>query len=261
MTLLHYTSADAALAILQTGVLHATMVHYMNAAREFQHALDLAREIVESELRNTEDPEESIAVCNEIIERVRSLTVFAVSFSAKDDDLSQWRAYCPRDGGHALEFDSELLRESAEHAGFSLRKCIYDRKEQIEALLPTIKALIASIASTAISEWATGRERFEEQIALVGAQLKDPAFKDEAEWRLIAGPSASHVVKYRSNRAMIVPYVEYSVTVSNGPLKGMLLGPHRHPELAAKSVRHLTASKYGWPFKVRVSPIPFRSLE
>jgi len=258
--LYHYTSPHAALAILQSGTLRASMIHYMNDAREFQYAIELAHEVVSEELRNASGDEDAQRACSEFLTKVRRLAVFATSFSSEDDDLSQWRAYCPVDGGHALEFDGARLHALAENTGFTLRPCIYERDKQIEALRPLVRRLIRFTSSSSIAEWAEGYEAFVEEIALVGAQLKDPAFGSEREWRLIAGPRKQEVL-FRANRALIVPYIELKLAAEPSPLTGVLVGPHRHPELATRSVHLVTAQRFRWPIRVRESPIPYRSLE
>ncbi|MFS1983397.1 DUF2971 domain-containing protein [Vibrio breoganii] len=48
--------------------------------------------------------------------------------------LSQWRSYCPQEGGYCIEFDDDILRSSVINPGIqpvrSFQECIYDQKEK-----------------------------------------------------------------------------------------------------------------------------------
>ena len=117
-TLWHYTSPAAVLGILTRGVIRATMIHYLNDSRELNYALNLATDVIEEEAEA--GPNSLADLCKEFLGRIRNIAVYVASFSAQKDDLSQWRAYCPSGGGHALAFETAALLSAAEGAGYKL---------------------------------------------------------------------------------------------------------------------------------------------
>ena len=54
-----------------------------------------------------------------------NLTPFVASFSENGDQLSQWRAYCPKGNGFSIGFRYSDLSYLLKTTGFRLVKCIY----------------------------------------------------------------------------------------------------------------------------------------
>lgn len=129
----HYTSQKGLLGILKTGKLWMTDILYLNDSSEFKHTLGLIKLDLEKRekqlpplrgfLSSTNTQEDDIinktrytfekikTFCEGIgdITQERRFENFVFSLSHKEDDLSQWRSYCPKEGGFSIEFDYERL--------------------------------------------------------------------------------------------------------------------------------------------------------
>jgi hypothetical protein len=101
--------------------------------------------------------------------------------------------------------------------------------------------------------------------------MKDEAFSEELEWRLIhyrdaytsRQPQSS--LEYRAVKNYLVPYVALDVTPMAGvnahpqvPIAEVIVGPKPHPELAAASVQSLLRNDHAFA-TVRNSAIPLRA--
>lgn len=253
----HYTSPTGALGILQSRAIRATMIHYLNDARELTYALDLAKEVLQEE--SGKEDGDAGQECRDFLDRIRKMAVYVASFSTKEDDLSQWRAYCPAEGGHAICFEAPGLRSVAEPAGYQLLPCLYARDQQLEMLRPIIRRMLRDPNARRSQDLY---DAYALEVAVCGAQLKHEAFSGEHEWRLVGGPAPEcESLQYRDNGALIIPF--RSLSLAANPYLGIveiMIGPHRHPELAARSLRMLTTRDFGWPARITHSKAPFRSL-
>lgn len=118
--LYHYTSTAGAQGILTSGSLRASMIHYMNDAMEFQHALNVARELL-TEIDATTGKDR----CEEFLSVLSGVAIFVFSLTIHGDQLSQWRAYAAN-GGYALAFEFDHLQRIADANNARLVKCDYD---------------------------------------------------------------------------------------------------------------------------------------
>jgi channel protein (hemolysin III family) len=129
--LYHYTSMQGLLGIFSFRELWASKIHYLNDAREFCLALELARG--ELEKRKQAAQSEGVrAFLQRTIDRifqVSRLNIHVVSFSEDSDSLSQWRAYSGGSGGFALGMESTHLEALAVRQNFFLAPCVYDEKK------------------------------------------------------------------------------------------------------------------------------------
>jgi hypothetical protein len=213
---------------------------------------------------------------------------FAVSFCAKNDLLSQWRAYGD-EGGFSLEIyplartlvqgpDSEamnvVLLRSPVGRQIVVRKVNYDPIEQQaefrERLIATSKlldevtqelpdadatAVVGTLLTSSLIEWVYS--------------VKDVAFAEEQEWRLICLPDIDHfyggktykhygAVKTRVRNGAIVPYVVVEPIEGLLPINSVTCGPALHPNLTKKAVTLALASKK-YCSTVHESRVPLRT--
>src|ERR1700682_5629445 len=118
----HYTSQAGLLGIVRTKQIWATSAHYQNDSKEFQYALELSRGII-ANLRAYSMPAEEerlLRAMRNALESIKNLNIFVTSFSEHEDQLSQWRGYCPVGSGLALGFDFNRINAAAEKQGFQL---------------------------------------------------------------------------------------------------------------------------------------------
>jgi hypothetical protein len=261
--LFHYTSPTALLSVLQKKVVWASMIHYMNDSQELDYALDLAREVISEEAMHRSFNVSRFGLCGDFLEAIRRIAVFAFSLSERQDLLSQWRAYCPPEGGYSIAFDTLHLKSIAEAEGFQLVQCDYDRAVQISKIRPLINEMLQ--AASRLPDGSTGTDlydRFAVRMARIGVSVKHPSFQEEREWRLITGPGRNpNSVSYRATTSLLVPYCELSFAEEKlSPITSIMVGPNRHADLAARSVHSLTATTHGWPIQVLHSETPFRVL-
>lgn len=256
--LYHYTSVEGALGILGSGSVRASMIHYMNDARELRHALDLAEErIFEIAHRHENYARE---LCSEFITAVQLIAVYVFSLSPHRDQLSQWRAY-GGSGGYAIGIAGSHLQQVAHANSAMLVKCEYDVAKQRALLAPLVDDMLSHATVTQNESRLGGLlESFAGRFTVAAATIKHPSFREEEEWRLISGVSVDRtMVRYRTGRGLVVPYTEWSLChAGQYPVATVVVGPTLPGPLASRSLHHLTAGSLGWPVKVEFSESPLR---
>lgn len=188
--------------------------------------------------------------------------------SENGDLLSQWRGYADDGRGVSIGFNSEYLtalasaRASRDENGFTLRKLLYDPSKQAEIAnehLGSLKPLLEKgafrspkgtlLAPRSDEETAKIRAATEEayvvtlEAMLRMFEIKNPAFAEEIEWRLISlsiKRPDNQQNRFRACCEKIVPYLEV-------PLEGLdcraistvVLGPrHTTPPHVIKQMFH-----------------------
>jgi len=269
----HYTDAAGLLGIIKGRALWATHIRFLNDAREFLHAVDLAQAYVQR-LKSQHNP---------LLMSTLSLTLegmpgntFVISFSEDGDVLSQWRGYC-RSGGYSMDFDSQKLRQFADEQRFVLVKCTYDRTEQEQLIqnliLQAIREFPHYIPTGTVPAVITEEERarffsaqwFFPKMQRLASAMKDPAFKEEREWRLIGAlllPLPPLDVRPRGS--LLIPYETFKLqsgtpATFEGVITRVLVGPNPDQELAVFSIARMQQCGYiGWDLRVETSKIPYR---
>src|SRR6266566_5873297 len=186
-SLYHYTNAIALHEILASRIIRATMLHYLNDAKEFRHGLHWARyEILQlSHTATAVAHRDLFAQFADSLERMENLHICVFCMSETRDLLSQWRSYCPPEGGYALGFDSARLVAMMAGSGFRLVKCSYDVTSQ----RAIISEILRAIVPPHLAELDAGRldvpralegllAAFGSRFALPAAVFKDPAFSE-----------------------------------------------------------------------------------
>ena len=175
--------------------------------------------------------------------------MFLASFSTDDDSLSQWRAYADNGAGVALGFDlsnipKEPIGDGLSHAG--LVKCEYRLNTQREAIISCLEPQMALAARY-------GHAFVQREVAIaaagsalvtvneLGMALKNPGFKEEKEWRLVAMAARNEPVpealSFRNTDFGPAPYVPIKLgTAGLDRLRDVVLGPRVDP-IAERSVR------------------------
>ena len=258
--LYHYTSQSSLLGILKENCLWATAARYLNDSSECKYGLSLISERLDRAAEQTADKVEAV----KLSAIARDLTVFptvcVASLTMEGDLLSQWRAYSNNSGGVALAFRSERLREAAHDQNFYLAPCLYTEEEQ----LAEVDKYIKEIRNRLRSSQSDGRNHGN-GIALatrVAVCLKNEAFKEEREWRLISMPMTITSLHFRPGASMLLPFFEFKLGDDrNGYLDSIRVGPTPNPELAITSIRMLL-NREGLSdpnSRVTLTQIPFRS--
>lgn len=264
----HYTSGSGLLGIIESSSLWATKIQYMNDSKEFAHSIDLAA----SELRRhkIKTPHgHTSALCDALIDRLdrlSQLAVYVACFSEVEDSLSQWRGYCPPSFGYSLGFDADVLGAIAKPQDFDLQPCIYDDdrkrkviKEWVDSTLMQLSAACPVDADPAdFCEKHAGR--FITQFWEFAPYMKDKAFQDEREWRLVGlVPSFDTRLSVRAGKSKLVPYVPIKLDFTKAPelLWNAAIGPNPHMELAIQSLS-LALRNCHFLHGVRPTSVPYR---
>lgn len=277
--LYHYTSADGLKEIILRRKIWASSVFSLNDWEEFSCGrtafMDRLRELARKNWSlNASDIKWIEGQVEAFGPSMRPHT-YVCSFSTDDDDLSQWRAYCPK-GGFALGFPTTVLESLARRQEFALAACRYAenvKRQLAETLVDRISVRFSDLRSL-ISEESTRllvgntlREIFIGSIP----EFKDVAFEKENEWRLISLPEAADGrPAFRTRNGLVVPYLEFELHDAElWKNVEVRVGPCPHPEEGKEFAKMLLTSglchsekmndsSTTWAGQVRNSAVPYR---
>ena len=246
----HYTSGHGLLGIMGSSSIWATKIQYMNDSKEFAHAIDLASASIRRR-KSTQSDARFSDFCDALIdhlERISGMEFYVACFSEVEDSLSQWRGYCPSGFGYSIGFDGDNLRAIAATQGFLLRQCIYTRRDQELAVNQWVDSTLIDLTSSCPST-EEPRAFCENRVGIFLSEfikfapyMKDDAFADEREWRLVALiPSTDSRIQLRPGKSMLVPYAPIDLRLSLGSplLWNIRIGPTPHAKLSMDSLSHL----------------------
>jgi Protein of unknown function (DUF2971) len=175
--------------------------------------------------------------------------------SEEGDLLSQWRGYASEASGFSIGFNKEYLEKLAESQpsekfGISLRHVEYDKLKQKEMISEVIKEILQHVKGGALfypGGLLTSKEQEKIHEKALNSlhrsfarflpylyKIKNPAFKEEKEWRLSAivlrgGLDDLGMLKdldYQSRGDRIVPFFEVPLKPLNiEPFSKVILGP------------------------------------
>ena len=128
----HYTTQDGFLKIIDSGVLWATQLQYMNDSMEFAIAINLAKNKLEERSKCFDKDaceHRLLQTTKDELNDIANVHGCSVSFSEDPDLLSQWRSYSGS-AGVAISFSTYGLTRAASRAGGGLWRCIYEEEDQ-----------------------------------------------------------------------------------------------------------------------------------
>ncbi|MGA8151521.1 MAG: DUF2971 domain-containing protein [Terriglobales bacterium] len=180
--LYHYTSAEGLEGIIKRKELWATDIRFFSDSSEFQYTIDLARELSSQRTENLEK-----RVLREILQYKETDTTFcAFCLSEEGDLLSQWRGYCPREGGCSLGFSGAAMRLSLLQQGYWLERCEYDCETQRDRVNELLNRAMRDFHQRDTGDGPVANRAkpivpgFVRALSRVAATLKHPAFSEEA---------------------------------------------------------------------------------
>ena len=271
--LYHYTSQKGLLGILGIDPdepkpkLWMTNIFYLNDSSEFTYTLELViselmthKEKGLSELIEDKGIKGNTLRIYEHIERVlkgflsddcKITETYVFSLSKNGDDLSQWRGYCPKEGGFAIGFDSDKLLSIIENSEsmFHIEKCIYNLDEQ----------------KSEISSMLNDNHSFNlnfgvfQKITKMSSYFKNDKFIGEREYRIISCGKPDKL-KHREGTSMIIPYIEGNLLDEDGklPISEIIVGPTSDINLSILSIESLLKSFGYKDVDVKSSKITYR---
>ena len=248
----HYTNGPGLLGILNPDQTHiyATDALYLNDTRELLIALEHQVAMMKREL-DSEGSDGEITVRGlfklwfgaALDDAAPAEGVYVTSFCKRGDLLSQWRGY-GTGAGFALGFSRSELSDA--WAGTEDRLIDVEYSEPNEDLLDRLKPKTLQLGE---------RITLNANAADIAA-LKDPAFSEEAEVRLVAPPDGREV-HFRSGPRGLIPYLKVDFPATC--VKEVRLGPGLSDETAVRAVQCLGLERGLVELKVSHSAIPYRS--
>lgn len=281
--LYHYTTISGFKGIVESRTLWASDVRYMNDSAELQYIVSLLQDCSESYQDHKQFLKRFI---DWMIHRITNgHMVFAASFRANGNLLSQWRGYSQIGKGVSIGFKNEDILSLALANQFQLGRCIYQREKQLALINSVIETLLSISPAIDVecsrdeSRLDTLFNRIEADMLRIAALLKHPSFAEEDEWRLVSPVITDYLsepVYFRESISMLIPFyafplVEEAVVKGLGedkntvaqraiPIEHVFVGPTPHSTLSLNSIR-LYLQKQGVKLGKEISycKIPYRN--
>ncbi|EKO3854998.1 DUF2971 domain-containing protein [Vibrio harveyi] len=279
----HYSDANALRSIIENKELWLTGHEYMNDVQEFDDGFNLLKDKIRDYFVSAGIDSSAQAVIEHIISRLESTLAFSCSFSNEADLLSQWRSYCPEDGGFSIGFDQDVLRASVVNPGApkNIRKfedCIYEPEEKLRQALLHAEHCTNGL----LQQIGNGRESSTYYTTFLSfltycLRCKNEHFREESEVRLItyahnamqliqvqdvSGMAPQSIfseeeISFRTNKNIFVPYIKQKFDVS--AVKEIYIGPCKNFDTVLKGLTlFLRSQGLHEQIEVKQSEIPFR---
>lgn len=268
MELYHYTDQNGFIGIIGNKNLWATKVQYLNDNNEFHLALSIAKEQLEKlhKTKRSKNELDRIGRLNATLKNIKNINMCVCSLSEKGDLLSQWRGYSSGLGGYSIGFKKDILETVALRNNFQLRKCIYDKKQQVKIIKDLIIETLSKFSdyeepnTEFLGCSSKSSDYFNDQLAKLAPIIKDSSFSEESEWRLISSKGLClTILDYRVGRSMLTPYFKIQFKEAfKKALSKVVVGHTPHEKLAI-SATEMFLYKHVGNIHVKASLIPYRN--
>ena len=239
--LYHYTNQSSLLNILETHLLFASDIRFLNDSQEYKLGLESIKRAIDERAMKLNPGDANFDHYGRMLEAIHgtgSGPLYVASWSEKSDDLCQWRAYSGSGTGYAVQMDGNQIQQLAKEQNFIFAPCIYEPDER--------RKWINAIVDLGLEEMIEGgRTKSSECLSTItlinhlirfSPLLKHEAFKGEQEWRLICGPLGRPARGYGAHqgRSTMVPHVAFNLHTENAPsgISNLVVGPCADQELA-----------------------------
>lgn len=295
----HYTDLNGFFNILQNRELWVSNVNYLNDRQEMQDGITACVGVIQETLSQEEDSRRRDFLYHLLsrIEKgesdgswaVSQADVFAMSFCAGSDLLTQWREYGVR-GGIAIGFDIDRLQNQCRLAKVPncrpqeagpfqasdldipvLQKVIYDTRvktEIIQRILTFGFELLAHNDDPAAFHKICSE--FSDVLLRYVPLFKNQSFFSEQEMRYVYTRSAAsgrdRSIHFRPRNGLILPFMKFRLLDREGqpldtlPILHIIVGPCPQQKDLADSIKYYLRNN-GNPdlvYCVRRSTIPYR---
>jgi|GEM_PF-2689534 len=128
MKLYHYTDSAAIKAVLEHGRLWLSDIRYLNDHNEYMEGEKIIRSVFENKVSGlpTANTTKIMKHLESYFDSSKASFTLIGSFSRGEDLLSQWRGYCPKSGGYALEFEFNDIKKFC----VPLHECVYENAKK-----------------------------------------------------------------------------------------------------------------------------------
>lgn len=276
----HYTNDIGLAGILSSGTLRFTDLFSVNDPSEIKHGFSHAIEI----LKNLSDKGTTLekAFCSRFFKLYqdqlhKTAHYYVCSFSTKDDDLNQWRAYADNGQGYNLVFNCERLENfftkelpnSKDHnSTFETRYNDSEIHELHNQIISEMFPLIShaenhSFSDEELNMFIKTLSR-ELSMRLIHSALffKHEAYKDENEYRFMQffrGDQPTPNLRKRPRGYELIEFVDLDFSsIKNDVLKKIVIGPAADQEKSEKFVNHYLLEHGYKNIEVLRSKFPYR---
>lgn len=289
--LYHYTGAASLKKILETKELLATHFEFTNDPTELRYGQSV---VLKETARTLAGLGSNEAWAKPILDKVLAkiehegfhddMPTFVACFSADNDNLGQWRAYAQDGRGYAVGFDTARWEydKTNPDIGTTLVECSYDAEAMAKEIAEQQRRIIERGSQQRSSTISAGSQTgvdfdIEKALFMVGAsatlRLKNPGFRDEKEWRLVALPDDSLRGKpngqyVREVAGAFAPAIALRLSQKEQrlPLRRIVMGPCHAQEGRTKTAEYglrellrLTGNDVAKDGFIKSSRIPYRS--
>ncbi|HAI30413.1 MAG: hypothetical protein CMO07_03785 [Thalassospira sp.] len=256
MILYHYCSNETFLSILRAREIWASELSLSNDRMEGTWLGGVLSDLCDKHGIDVADKARLLSIFDNV---VSFFGAAGFCLSEEGDLLSQWRGYANDGTGVSIGFSSEYFEALSKILGergnisFNLRKVNYDLEAQQNNLKIPVEKIVEFLEKGAFLNPFGGllfQPTEEEQKRYTKAfgdlnsllmsmgfemfQMKNPAFKEEMEWRLVSivlrgtkeNLSDLTRMEYRSAADRIIPYRRFPLlSLSQKPIQEVILGP------------------------------------
>jgi len=261
--LFHYTDVKGLEGIITNQEMRATDHCFLNDKSEFDNGLKMFKKLVANReielsdfIKDRYDFDHDIASVVRTIKRQKG--VYCCSFTGNGNLLSQWRGYCPKEGGYSIGFGRQALLNLTNKEYTELFCCEYREQEQFAMAKKTIEQMLLRFdGSSGLSGCSnqTFHTHLKSDICFIASAFKNCHFEEEAEWRLVSRPSRDREIYYRADGNMLKPYI--TLDLPNTTIEKIIIGPCKNPQLAKQALKEFVRSK-GIDPTIVISDIPLR---
>ncbi len=263
-SLYHYTNMDGLLGISHSGKIWASDIEYLNDEAEFNRPNKQFTSLIKKAVSRIDHADLHEALKDYFTRPgiLKTHSVYAISFCQEPDSLNMWRGYGAHYGYNIGYAYSDLTETLAFSDNVFLAPCLY--YENVKQLGRILQDIWYKVVEEMISRFSN-KEKLEsfyneitKIILIICSTLKDIAFKDEKEWRLIIlKESIDATIKFRKGNSMLIPYLDYPLEKDMPLWREITIGPTPNKGLAKNSISKMCKSKGNDCF-ISVSKTPLR---
>lgn len=263
--LFHYTTLKGLQGILDERMIWSSHTNSFNDPTELQYGKNLIVDELTARLNEIVIPEIQQMLKQIIYEVnifIREYQNYVTCFCESGSLLSQWRSYAESGGGFSIGFvfTSETtyyhqIDELNESSYLALRKVVYEKEKQmqwvktyVDKLLKAAEEALFRLNTTSGEVPIAWAEKAATQAINVFIELvisfKNPAFYQEAEWRIIKIKQASHkpgLLHFRQEKSELIPYLHTYICTSKSshkfPINKIIVGPLSEPKQTKASIK------------------------
>lgn len=290
--LYHYTTLNGLRGILASRSLWFSHISSFNDPSELQYGKSVVIDQLNDAIMKEDD---------QVVKKLLSLLIgwikafdnallyhtYVACFCEKDNLLSQWRGYAASGGGYSIgiSFDSGTKfsyysENLSEESHLILRKVIYELADQKEVVTKCLERIIEGGKNAdkriAINQ-NTLSDTWIEQAAMESCNilfdillsLKNPAFAEEKEWRLVkimAAHNKPELLKFRETSESLIPYIHTYIyeKINDGtfkfPIRTLRYGPMLEDVKTKAAMELLICNNSKATDPIRIDPTKIRVL-